>query len=125
MVDQYNKWRVEYENQKTDKSLPAKQMLEIQDFSVGLKIGAGSYAIVRRSTHKDSGHLLALKTYEKKNLQREEASTALHREIYVLANLRHQNVMRLYEVIDTRSQVHLVMELCHGKNLYHHIKRRP
>lgn len=43
----------------------------------------------------------------------------------MLANLRHDNIMRLYEVIDTRTQVHLVMELCGGKNLYHHIKRRP
>ena len=43
----------------------------------------------------------------------------------MLANLRHENIMRLYEVIDTRTQVHLVMELCAGKNLYHHIKRRP
>ena len=81
--------------------------------------------MVKRSTHKETGHVLALKTYEKKNLQREEASTSLHREIYMLANLRHENIMRLYEVIDTRTQVHLVMELCAGKNLYHHIKRRP
>jgi len=32
--------------------------------------------------------------------------------------------MRLYEVIDSRSHVHLVMELCEGKNLYHLIKKR-
>ena len=32
--------------------------------------------------------------------------------------------MRLYEVIDNRTHVHLVMELCHGKNLYHLIKKK-
>ena len=32
--------------------------------------------------------------------------------------------MRLYEVIDARTQVHLVMELCHGKHLFHFIKKR-
>ena len=31
--------------------------------------------------------------------------------------------MRLYEVIDARMQVHLVMELCEGKNLFHLIKK--
>ena len=65
-----------------------------------------------------------MKIYDKKNLKKEEASVCLHREIYVLANLRHPNIMRLYEVIDSRSHVHLVMELCEGKNLYHLIKKR-
>ena len=32
--------------------------------------------------------------------------------------------MRLYEVIDSRTHVHLVMELCHGKSLYHFVKKR-
>jgi hypothetical protein len=31
--------------------------------------------------------------------------------------------MSLYEVIDTRTHVHLVMELCQGKNLYHLVKK--
>lgn len=32
--------------------------------------------------------------------------------------------MRLYEVVDTRTHVHLVMELCNGKNLFHSLKKR-
>ena len=32
--------------------------------------------------------------------------------------------MRLYEVIDSRTHVHLVMELCEGRNLYHYLKKR-
>lgn len=31
--------------------------------------------------------------------------------------------MDLYDVIDTRTHVHFIMELCKGKNLYHFIKR--
>jgi serine/threonine protein kinase len=48
---------------------------------------------------------------------------SLHREIYVLATLNNENIMRLYEVIDSRTHVHLVMELCQGKNLYHFTKK--
>jgi serine/threonine protein kinase len=32
--------------------------------------------------------------------------------------------MTLYEVIDTRTNVNLVMELCQGKSLYHYIKKK-
>jgi len=43
---------------------------------------------------------------------------AIHREIYILAGMDHNNIMKLFEVIDTKTHVHLVMELCQGKNLY-------
>lgn len=33
--------------------------------------------------------------------------------------------MRLHEVIDQRTQVHLVMELCTGMPIFHHIKKLP
>ena len=49
---------------------------------------------------------------------------AIHREIYILAGLEHPNVMKLFEVIDSNAKCHLVMELCHGRNLYHTIKKR-
>lgn len=111
--------------QRLQRALPTrKQMFAVQDFQVGLQIGQGSFAIVKRVTHKKSGHLVALKIYEKKNLQKQIASLSLHREIYVLASIYHQNIMRLYEVVDSRTHVHLVMELCHGKSLYHFVKKR-
>jgi serine/threonine protein kinase len=100
-----------------------QQMFEFSDFNIGLKIGQGAFAVVRRCTHKTTGHLVALKTYEKKNLTVQEAAQALHREIYILANLKHSNIMRLHEVIDNRTHVHLVMELCGGTSLFHHIKK--
>lgn len=33
--------------------------------------------------------------------------------------------MRLYEVIDTRTHVHLVMELCAGMPIFHVVKKLP
>jgi len=79
---------------------------------------------VKRSVHRKSGHVIALKTYDKKNLTNENVIKALHSEIYFLAILEHPSIMRLYEVIDNRTQVHLVMELCTGKNLFHHLRKR-
>jgi serine/threonine protein kinase len=68
---------------------------------------------------------LALKTYDKKNLKLGEAQQAVQSEISTLAELKHANIMRLHEVIDQRTHVHLVMELCPGMPIYHHIKKLP
>lgn len=49
----------------------------------------------------------------------------MHNEINTLSDLSHPNIMRLHEVIDQRTHVHLVMELCNGMPIYHHIKKLP
>ena len=33
--------------------------------------------------------------------------------------------MKLHEVVDQRTQVHLLMELCQGASIYHHVKKQP
>ena len=66
-----------------------------------------------------------MKTYEKKALVDQVAKEAIQKEINVLSKLDHPNIMGLYEVIDTRANVNLIMELCNGKSLYHYIKKKP
>lgn len=81
---------------------------------------------MRRAVHKETKATIALKTYEKKNLMVKEASNAVHSEINTLSDLQaHPYIMRLHEVIDQRTQVHLVMELCGGAPIWHHVKKLP
>jgi calcium-dependent protein kinase len=83
-----------------------------------LKIGQGAFAIVRRAQHKETKAWVALKTYEKKYLMNPKAADAVQSEINTLSDLQnHPYIMRLHEVIDQRTQVHLVMELCQGMPL--------
>lgn len=99
--------------------------MDLREFQIGLKIGQGAFAIVRRAVHKETQFTIALKTYDKKNLLEKEPQMAVQREINTLSDLWHPNIMKLHEVIDQRTQVHLVMELCHGMSIYHMIKKQP
>ena len=47
---------------------------------------------------------------------------AIHREIYILAGLDHPNMMKLFEVIDTRTHVNLVTEFCDGCSLLEYVR---
>ena len=88
-----------------------------------LKIGQGAFASVHRAIHRKTGHTCALKIYEKKNIKGAESSQALQHEIQILAMVKHENIVALHEVIDSRTHVHLVMELCEGKSLIHLVKK--
>eukprot|EP00347_Sterkiella_histriomuscorum_P006749 403351578 len=103
---------------------PDSQPFELKDFTLGIQIGAGAFALVKRAVHKESSLTLAIKTYDKKSLSDKHAQDALHSEIKILSQLEHPNIMTLYEVIDTRTNVNLIMELCQGKSLYHYIKKK-
>ena len=48
---------------------------------------------------------------------------AIHREIYILAGLEHPNIMKLFEVIDTKTHVNLVTEFCAGSILLYYQKK--
>ena len=47
---------------------------------------------------------------------------AIHREIFILAGHDHPNLMRLFEVIDTKTHVNLLIELCSGLTLSNYIR---
>jgi len=42
-------------------------------------------------------------------------------EIDILKNLNHPNIVRLYEVFESKKWIYLVTELCEGKELFEEI----
>ncbi len=59
--------------EKATKNGSEQQPLDLKEFQIGLKIGQGAFAIVRRAVHKDTKAIVAIKTYEKKSLKEIEA----------------------------------------------------
>jgi serine/threonine protein kinase len=43
-------------------------MFKLTDFQIGLKIGQGSFAEVKKCIHRESGHVIAFKTYDKRKI---------------------------------------------------------
>jgi serine/threonine protein kinase len=68
--------------------------------------------------------VLGLKSYNKQQLLGGHEQM-VHNEINSLAVLRSPHIMRLYEVVDEYSKVHLVIELCPGVAMHHLLKKGP
>lgn len=73
------------------------------------KIGEGTYGVVYKARHKKSSKIVALKKIRLENEDEGVPSTAM-REISLLKELRHPNVVSLRDVHLTESRLYLVFE---------------
>ncbi|KAF3439775.1 hypothetical protein FNV43_RR18053 [Rhamnella rubrinervis] len=94
----------------------------IGDYILGPRIGSGSFAVVRRSRHRQLGIEVAVKEIDKKQLS-PKVSENLLKEISILSTINHPNIIRLFEAIETEDRIYLVLEYCEGGDLAAYIHR--
>lgn len=73
------------------------------------KVGEGTYGVVYKAKDKKTGELLALKKIRLEAEDEGIPSTAI-REISLLKQLQHPNIVRLFDVIHTDKKLTLVFE---------------
>lgn len=92
-------------------------------WSVGSKIGKGSFASVYVGTHKSSGAAVAIKSVELGKLKG-KVKDNLFSEIKILEKLRHPHIVALHECVETPTHINLMMEYCQLGDLSLFIKKR-
>ncbi|XP_013927345.1 PREDICTED: serine/threonine-protein kinase ULK2-like, partial [Thamnophis sirtalis] len=90
----------------------------VGDFEYSKKdlIGHGAFAVVFKGRHrKKTDWEVAIKSINKKNLSKSQL--LLGKEIKILKELQHENIVALYDVQEMPNSVFLVMEYCNGGDL--------
>jgi eukaryotic-like serine/threonine-protein kinase len=89
-------------------------------------LGRGGNGVVFKARHTlMPNRFVALKTLDTQNLHHNnEAITRFKREIEIVAQLEHPNVVRAYDVLETRTQLYLVLEFVPGQDLGMVVKER-
>uniref|UniRef100_A0AAQ5ZVA1 Maternal embryonic leucine zipper kinase n=1 Tax=Amphiprion ocellaris TaxID=80972 RepID=A0AAQ5ZVA1_AMPOC len=82
-------------------------------------IGSGGFAKVKLGRHILTGEKVAIKIMNKKDLGDDLPRVKV--EIEAMKNLSHQHVCRLYQVIETSTQIFIVLEYCPGGELFDYI----
>jgi serine/threonine protein kinase len=94
----------------------------LEDFVIGKIIGQGAYAIVRIGLHKPTNKWVAIKIYEKSKLVEPQRRKSVKREIKLMERMNHPNICKLYDVLETSSQLFIIMEFVGGGSLHSYLK---
>ncbi|CAG9535558.1 unnamed protein product [Cercopithifilaria johnstoni] len=73
-------------------------------------IGKGHFAVVKSASHVFTGEKVAVKVIDKTKFGSSMASHLI-KEVRCMKLVRHPNIVRLYEVIDTQTKLFLILEL--------------
>jgi len=73
------------------------------------KLGEGTYGVVYKAKDKVTGDIVALKKI-RLELEEEGVPSTSIREICVLKELNHENIVKLLDVVSTADKLHLVFE---------------
>jgi MAP/microtubule affinity-regulating kinase len=95
----------------------ASKQRYIGNYELGRTIGEGAFAKVRLGTHRLTNQKVAVKIIDKEKLPDAYAVKHMHREALIMKLLDHPNIVQLYEVIETKKEIYLVMELAEGGEL--------
>lgn len=95
--------------------------VQIGQFILGKNLGIGAFGKVKLATHVVTGHKVAVKILNKAKIKQLGMEEKVQREINILHLCTHPHIIRLYEVIDTPTDIFLVNEYVSGGELFDYI----
>lgn len=94
----------------------------IEDYELGDMLGKGAYGEVFQAKDKNSGELVAIKIYDKYQMNQAHRLKSISSEIKILKKLDHPNLIKLHSVHETVTKIYLVMDLVKGVCLEEYLK---
>ncbi|RWR86471.1 CBL-interacting serine/threonine-protein kinase 12-like protein [Cinnamomum micranthum f. kanehirae] len=87
-------------------------------YETGKLLGHGSFGKVYHARNVNTNESVAIKVLDKAKILKIGMMAHIKREISILHRVRHPNIVRLYEVMATKSKIYFVMELVKGGELF-------
>ena len=100
-------------NKKTKKKGP---------YLLGQTLGEGAFAKVKVATQIHTNEKTAIKILDKSRLLEDERDVQrFKKEINILKKLHHKNIIQLYEIMESKKSLYIVMEYCEKGELFDYI----
>ncbi|XP_028097648.1 CBL-interacting serine/threonine-protein kinase 23-like isoform X6 [Camellia sinensis] len=87
-------------------------------YELGRTLGEGAFAKVKFGRNVETGENVAIKVLNKEKLLRHKMIDQIKREISTMKLIRHPNVIRMYEVMASKTKIYIVLEFVTGGELF-------
>ena len=94
-------------------------------YDINMKVlGSGSYGKVFLAQNKEDATIkIAIKVMNKRDMSDDDV-LSLRREVQIMQQVDHPNIVKYYETYDDKKYIYLCMELCTGGDLFQKITDR-
>ena len=96
----------------------------LRGYRPGRTLGIGSFSKVKAAEHITSGRRVAIKVLNRAKIRALDMEEKVLREVKILRLFRHPHVIKLYEVLETPTDIFLVMEHIPSGELFDYIVER-
>ncbi|CAA2934788.1 CBL-interacting serine/threonine-protein kinase 23-like [Olea europaea var. sylvestris] len=93
-------------------------------YELGRTLGEGTFAKVKFARNVTTGEDVAIKILDKEKVLKHKMISQIKREISTMKLIRHPNVIRMYEVMASKTKIYIVMEFVTGGELFDKIASR-
>ncbi|XP_068127141.1 serine/threonine-protein kinase SIK1 [Hyperolius riggenbachi] len=100
-----------------------RRPLRVGFYDIEGTLGKGNFAVVKLARHRVTNTQVAIKIIDKTRLDRTNLEK-IYREVQIMKRLRHPNVIRLYQVMETRDMIYIVTEYAKNGELFDYLTER-
>ncbi|KAJ7968990.1 Non-specific serine/threonine protein kinase [Quillaja saponaria] len=87
-------------------------------YELGRTLGEGNFAKVKFARNVENGENVAIKILDKEKILKHKMIAQIKREISTMKLIRHPNVIRMYEVMASKTKIYIVLEFVTGGELF-------
>ncbi|EEF29400.1 CBL-interacting serine/threonine-protein kinase, putative [Ricinus communis] len=98
--------------------------MRVGRYELGRTLGEGTFAKVKFARNTETGENVAIKILDKEKVLKHKMIGQIKREISTMKLIRHPNVIRMYEVMASKTKIYIVLEFVTGGELFDKIASR-
>ena len=96
----------------------------IKEYSIKKIIGKGTFSIVKLGIDRETGEKVAIKILEKKKILNKSDAERVDREINILKEINHLNLIKIIKIKEDADNYYMVMEFCENGELFNQIVKK-
>ncbi len=93
----------------------------LSEYEMKKTIGKGTFSIVKLGIKKSTKEKVAIKILEKSKIINKDDLIRIKREISILKNFNHKNIIKIYDIFQDNEKYYIIMEYCENGELFNYI----